>query len=230
MPAPSRPTVLSQFLRDLRAKVSYRLGRQSEPWMKTRELDIITEALGRLNPARCLEWGAGYSTLYFPPRIPGLESWLSVEHYRPWFEEIQRRNRDPRVTVVAVPPDHGEYPDTRREGTYEDFRSYVDYPAALGQRFDFVFIDGRSRVACLARAFDLVTDRGLVILHDANRESYVREVPPFPHLLRLTDYRPNRGGILLASRGRPIGDFLDVEYHQRLWRGHDRLARWLMMR
>jgi len=198
--------------------------------MKSRELDVITEALERLNPAQCLEWGAGYSTLYFPARIPALESWHSVEHHRPWFEEIRRRNRDPRVTVVSVPPDQGEFPDTRREGTYEEFRSYVDYPTSLGRRFDFVFIDGRARVACLARAHDLVTDRGLVILHDANRESYVRDLPPFPHVLRLTDYRPNRGGILLASRGRPIADFLDVEFQQRLWRGHDRLARWLMMR
>ena len=225
-----RPTVLSQVLRDARAKVNFRLGRNAEPWMKTRELDIITEALTRLDPARCLEWGAGYSTLYFPPRIPALEHWSSIEHNRPWFEEIRRRNQDPRVSVISIPPDHGDYPDTRREGTYEDFRSYVDHPATLGQQWDFIFIDGRARSACLAQAYHLVTENGLVILHDANRDYYVRELPPFPHLLRLTDYRRNRGGILLASRGRTIAEFIDVEYHRRLWRGHDRLARWLMMR
>ncbi len=226
----SHPTVLSQFLRDQRAKLAQRLGRNTEPWMKVRELDIMVEALTSCRPAHCLEWGAGASTLYFPPRLPSLVSWLSIEHNRAWHETTASRNPDPRVALVCIPPDHGDYPGTRKEGTYKDFQTYVDYPAGLGKRFDFIFIDGRARAACLAQAFHLVTDEGLVILHDANRDSYVESLPPFAHLLRLTDYRKGRGGILLASRGRAIEEFMDVSLHQRLWRGHDRLARWLLMR
>lgn len=227
---PPRPTVWSQFLCDLRAKLDHRRGRTELPWMKCRELDIINEALASLRPARCLEWGAGYSTRYFPPKLPALASWTSIEHNTAWFEQVRAMPLDPRVALVSVPPDHGEYPNTSREGTYEDFRSYVDFPATLGGRFDFIFIDGRARAACLDQAFHLVAERGLVILHDANRDYYVEALPPFAHLLRLTDYRKGRGGILLASRGRPIGEFIDVEAHRRLWRGHDRLARWLRMR
>lgn len=225
-----RPTVLSQFLRDQRAKLAHRLGRNAEPWMKVRELDIIMESLAACRPAHCLEWGAGASTLYIPARLPTMESWLSIEHHRSWHATTAARNQDPRVTLVCIPPDRGDYPGTRQEGTYEDFRTYVDYPAGLGTRFDFIFIDGRARVACLAQAFRLVTEEGLVILHDANRDYYVESLPPFTHLLRLTDYRKGRGGILLASRGRGIEQFLDVGLHRRLWRGHDRLAKWLLMR
>lgn len=225
-----RLSVWSQFLRDQRAKIDHRRGRSELPWMKSRELDIINEALEALRPARCLEWGAGHSTRYFPPRLPALERWTSVEHNATWFEEVRSMRLDPRVALVAIPPDHGEYPNTRKEGTYEDFRTYVDFPATLGVRFDFIFIDGRARTACLAQAFELVSERGLVILHDANRDHYVQDLPPFAHLLRLTDYRRNRGGILLASRGRPIGEFIEVESHRKLWRGHDRLAWWLRMR
>lgn len=226
-----RPTVLTQFLRDQRAKLARRvLGRDIQPWMKTRELDIILEALAACRPADCLEWGAGTSTLFFPPRIPSLVSWLSIEHTRGWHDTVAARNRDPRVSLQWIPPDHGDYPGTRKEGTYEDFRRYVEYPGSLGRRWDFIFIDGRARAACLARAHDLVTEDGLVILHDANRDYYVERLPPFPHLLRLTDYRKGRGGILLASRGRPIEAFIDVAFHQRLWRGHDALARRLWMR
>jgi len=230
MATPSLHTVLSQFLRDLRAKIDHRRGRTALPWMKSRELDIINEALESLNPARCLEWGAGHSTRYFPPRLPALKRWTSVEHNTAWFEEVQAMALDPRVSLVSIPPDHGEYPNTRKEGTYEDFRTYVDFPATLGEKFDFIFIDGRARSACLAQAFHLVAEPGLVILHDANRDYYVEELPPFGHLLRLTDYRKRRGGILLASRGRPIDEFIDVEAHRKLWRGHDRLAWWLRMR
>lgn len=230
MPARRPPGILSQFLRDQRASLLARLGQPAGPWMKARELDIILEALASLQPARCLEWGAGASTLYFPPRVPSLVRWTTIEHHLPWFERVRTQPLDPRVTLLSIPPDHGEYPDTRREGTYEDFRTYVDYPATLGESFDFIFIDGRARAACLAQAFHLVTDTGLVILHDANRDAYVANLPPFAHVLRLTDYRRGRGGILLASRGRPAGAFIDVARHQRLWQGHERLARWLWMR
>lgn len=226
-----RHTVAGQFLRDQRAKLARRvLGRDIQPWMKTRELDIILEALAACRPMHCLEWGAGTSTLFFPPRIPSLRSWLSLEHNRDWHDSVAARNRDPRVALRWIPPDRGDYPGTRKEGTYEDFHSYVDHPGTLGRRWEFIFIDGRARAACLARAFDLVTEDGLVILHDANRDYYVADLPPFAHLLRLTDYRRGRGGILLASRGRPVEAFIDVARHQRLWRGHDRLARWLFMR
>ncbi len=226
----SPPTVLSQFLRDQRAKLSQRLGRNTEPWMKTRELDIIVESLAACRPAHCLEWGAGASTLYFPPRLPSMVSWLSIEHDRAWHDTTASRNRDPRVALVGISPDRGDYPGTRLEGSYEDFTTYVDYPATLGRQFDFIFIDGRARTACLAQAYRLVTDQGLVILHDANRDQYVGSLPPFAHLLRLTDYRKGRGGILMASRGRAIEEFIDVGLHQRLWRGHDRIAKWLLMR
>jgi predicted O-methyltransferase YrrM len=224
------PTVLSQFLRDQQAKLDQRLGRATLPWMKSRELDIIVEALERLNPARCLEWGAGHSTVYFPPHIPALSAWIAIEHNTDWFAQVRSMPTDTRVTLVAIPPDHGEYPNTRKEGNYEDFHTYVDYPATLGGQFDFVFIDGRARAACLAAAYELVSAEGLVILHDANRDYYVEGLPPYAHTLRLTDYRRGRGGILLAARGRPIETFIDVEAHQRLWRGHDRLAWWLRMR
>lgn len=222
--------VLTQLLRDRRAKAAQRRGQSTTPWMKAKELDVMVDALATLSPEQCLEWGAGASTLYFPPRLPSIVSWLAIEHHRSWYETTIAKNQDPRVTIICIPPDHGDYPDTRKEGTYEDFRSYVDHPAGLDRRFDFIFIDGRARAACLTQAFDLVTDQGLVILHDANREYYVRTLPPFANLLRLTDYRTDGGGILLASRGRAIEEFIDVGLHQRLWRGHDRFAKWVLMK
>ena len=230
MTSPARLTVLSQLTRDVRAKLDHRRGRTSLPWMKSRELDIIEEALATLNPARCLEWGAGYSTLHFPPGFRPSQAGSRSSTMSLGSSKSGRCRPTRGCPLSRFRRTTGQYPNTRKEGTYEDFRSYVDYPTTEDGPFDFIFIDGRARVACLDRAYQLVTDRGLVILHDANRPNYVESLPPFAHLLRLTDYRRNRGGILLASRGRPIGEFIDMETHRRLWRGHDRLAWWLRMR
>lgn len=231
MPHPAWGTALSQQARDVREKLARRLLRRGRlPWMKVKELDLITEVLVRLAPRWCLEWGAGDSTLWFPRLLPGLERWVSVEHNRAWFEAIERRNRDRRVQVVHVAPDQGEYPDTIREGTAADFRTYIAWPRGLDRRFDFIFIDGRARKACLREAYDLVTDRGIVLLHDANRSRYVEDLPPFGHHLRFTDYRRGRGGVFMASRTRSLEEVLDVPRQERIWRAHDRIAKLLFMR
>jgi predicted O-methyltransferase YrrM len=225
------PTVLSQLARDVRAKLNRKLfDRVDAPWMKAKELDILLEVLDRLAPTRCLEWGAGTSTLYFPARLPGLTRWLSLEHHAEWFKTVAGRNTDPRVEVVHLPPDQGDYITTRREGTLEDFRSYVGYPESRGERFDFILVDGRARSACLQAAFRLVEERGVVALHDANRAAYMEDLPPFAHQERFTDWKQRGGGLWLGSRDRPLAEVLDVARHRQLWRGHQRVARTLFLR
>jgi predicted O-methyltransferase YrrM len=225
------PTVLSQLARDLRAKVKRELfDRVDAPWMKAKELDIILEVLDRLAPARCLEWGAGMSTLYFPARMPQLVHWLSIEHHGDWFRTVVSRNHDPRVEVVHVPPDQGDYLNTRREGTLEDFRTYVTWPERHRERFDFVLVDGRARRHCLQVAFRLVEDRGVVVLHDANRAAYVEDLPPFQHQEHFTDWKTRGGGIWMGSKTRPLAEVLDVARHRELWRGHQRVAKVLFLR
>jgi predicted O-methyltransferase YrrM len=225
------PTLGGQLCRDVRAKVRRELLKRLDvPWMKAKELDLILEILARLQPSRCLEWGAGLSTLYFPPRTPGLTRWLSIEHHRAWYEDLAARNTDPRVEVVHIPPDQGDYVTTRNEGTLEDFRTYVGYPETLGERFDFILVDGRARRFCLQAAFRLVSDRGVVVLHDANRAAYLEELPPFAHAEHFTDWKRRGGGIWVGSTGRPISEVLDVPAHRRLWKGHHRVARALFLK
>jgi predicted O-methyltransferase YrrM len=224
---PAIGTAVSQLVQDLRRKLARR---DHLPWMKTKELALITEVLLRLRPETCLEWGAGASTLHFPALLPGLRRWVSVEHQRDWYERVRARNRDPRVEVHWIPPDRGEYRGTNREGTLEDFRSYVTWPRTLDCRFDFIFIDGRARRACLHEAFDLLAPGGVVVLHDANRDAYLEDPPPFAEQVRLTDYRRRRGGVYLATHTPPLDRLVDVERQRRIWRGHELIARALFLR
>lgn len=228
-----RRSAPAQLAADWGVSLGRRLGRPAAlPWMKAKELDLMTEVLLRLRPRTFLEWGAGLSTLHFPTLLPSLEHWTAIEHHRDWVAEIARRNTDPRVEVIAVPPDHGSYPDTRREGTLEDFRSYVFWPEqhAPGARFDGILVDGRARVHCLARALELLAPGGVVILHDANRTAYLDGAPKFAHQAIFLDYRKGRGGVFLGSRDRDLDSVLDLEHHRGRWRTHDRIARVLFMR
>lgn len=190
----------------------------------------MLELLARAAPARCLEWGAGGSTLYFPPRIPGLTRWLSIEHSREWADLVRSRNTVPGVEVVHLPPDITRTPSGTDEGVQEDFRTYVTWPEAQAGRFDFILVDGRARGSCLRAAFRLVEDRGVVVLHDANREFYFADAPRFAYQERFTDWRTGQGGIWIGSKARPLDEILDVARHRMVWRGHERVTKALFLR
>lgn len=234
-----KPTVLAQFYRDYQDKINRKVFKQyNMPWMKSKELDIIEEIILNVKPEHCFEWGSGYSTLLFPAMLPGMKSWHSLEHNKGWYEVIAGKNKDPRVTVSLVEPDDKEYMkltgkyDQKKEGLYEDFKTYIEFPKTIGHKFDFIFIDGRARKECLKRAFDLVTDTGVVIVHDANRDDYFNELPAFSSTFRLTDYRKHRkqGGIWIGRKSGKVADILDVDHHAKIWKQHDTVAKVFFLR
>lgn len=233
-PVTRKPSAMNQLLRDWKEKFNQKVLKRYElPWMKSKELDIIVEVLTKLRPKVCFEWGSGFSTLYFPKIFGFIEKWNSIEHNEEWFKTVSEKINDPRVTLTYVKRDKltpSESLPGNNDGSYAEYKNYVEFPLSLNTRFDFIFIDGRARKDCLKKAFDLITDEGVVIVHDANRDYYVNDMPPFSNVLRLTDYRKKRGGILLASKSKPLTEVLDIAAHQKAWKNHDRIAKVLMMR
>ena len=65
-----------------------------KPWMKYNEVAIIRNVLKTLKPKRCLEWGAGFSSLYFPDYLENESKWFSIEHDLTWFNKIKAMNKN----------------------------------------------------------------------------------------------------------------------------------------
>jgi glycosyltransferase involved in cell wall biosynthesis len=102
-----------------------------------------------------LEWGAGYSTKYFPELLKkeGINfTWLALEHNREWFNVVIRELIK-GVTLRLADKDSKDYLEP--EGKY-----------------DVIYVDGRNRVKCLQHAKKILKPGGVVILHDAEREKY----------------------------------------------------------
>jgi len=118
---------------------------------------------GLLTPqTRVLEWGAGASTLFFSQFV---RRWDAVEHDAAWLAQVQRHAAGmPHVHVHRAAHSW----DKRGDGTYEQFREYVDLPGRLGLQYDVILVDGRARAACvLATArHNLSAPGGLVVVHD----------------------------------------------------------------
>src|SRR3990172_8320657 len=168
--------------------ISKRFEPDNKPWMRYREIEIIKEILKKLKPKACLEWGAGYSTLYFPQFLANSARWFSVEHDKTWTEKIKALNANNNVAITCVEPNHFPWTDELNDGSYSDLTDYIEYPLQHAP-YDFVLIDGRARNFCVKKAYELVSADGLVLLHDDNRPHYRQETGIYPQQFLLKCYR-----------------------------------------
>ena len=147
------------------------------PMMSNDEIIIIENILRKVvekNPGHCLEileWGAGGSTFYFSNFLDTLGiaySWISLEYNKSWATNVSNEVKDnPKIKVVLFDIGNNE---VFQRGTNMD--GYVNYPSTLGKKFDFILVDGRKRRRSVIEAKTLVSDNGIIILHDAERPYY----------------------------------------------------------
>ncbi|QRR01923.1 FkbM family methyltransferase [Dyadobacter sandarakinus] len=107
----------------------------------------------RLSPdLNVFEYGSGNSTQWYAARVKHI---TAVEHDSAW------------VTIVRKKlPSNAEL----REEVLGD--SYIQAVAAAGKKYDIIIVDGRKRVKCACYAADFLSEKGVLILDNAEREWY----------------------------------------------------------
>jgi predicted O-methyltransferase YrrM len=221
-------TIISQIARRNRTRLVKKLsGHRDTPWMRPYEEDLLKELLRSLQPARSLEWGGGLSTLQFPALLPDGARWTSIEHDTAWATQLAKMITRPGVEVKHVPANGAT---VTGDGTSAEFKDYLDAGAA-GAPYDFIFIDGRARAACVTRAFDLMAPTGIVVLHDANRDAYLEACTRYPKQLLFRDGRRGgrrpAGGVWLGGKEHDPASLIDLELQQRVWAFYSGMGRWL---
>jgi len=189
-----------------------------------REIEIIEALLKRIQPPKVLEWGSGYSTLYFPKFIKRNNMWIAIEHNKNWFMRIKELNHNPNVKLIFIPPNHLPYTDLHEDGSYSDFKNYIEFPNRF-KNFDLILIDGRARKDCLAKAYNLISDKGTVILHDANRKYYLEPCKLYKNQVFFNDYRKDGGGIWIGSNNTEIMGFLNINKYKLLWTIYEKIEK-----
>ena len=191
--------------------------KKERPLMRCREIEIIEELLKNLQPKNCLEWGAGYSTTFFPRFLDKNAKWSSIEHDKRWYTKIEKMNKNHNSKVFYIPPNRSPRREQYGDGSFTDFKDYIEFPKKFG-RFDFILVDGRARKHCLIKAHNLIKNKGIVVLHDANRKQYHGPFNLYKHQILFKDYRKEGGGLWLGSKNLRIEQVLDVERHLEVWR------------
>lgn len=150
----------------------------SFPWMSKDEAALVTSYL-RPNMS-VLEWGAGGSTIYFSPMV---RKWESIEHNPAWADRVRREVEErglANVTVtleaISKPP---HYNGPYYPGYEKAFEPYVatGCRAAIAEKLDAVFIDGRSRLACALGIHPFLPSSAVVFFHDFFNKNRARYKP-----------------------------------------------------
>ena len=122
------------------------------PWLTYSSIHFLNQAL---SPKMSLfEYGSGNSTLWYSQRVRHI---VSVEHDKSFFDLIESK-------IGLLPNVDLSYAELPTE--------YIESIKSTGQKFDVVVIDGRERVSCSRMAVDYLTDSGVIIWDNSERQRY----------------------------------------------------------
>ena len=129
------------------------------PWVTYSFIDFIAERIKKEHTV--FEFGSGNSTFYYAKRALKV---VSVEHDKAWFEKIS-----------ASKPSNSEliFCELQKDG------DYCKMPASMGLKFDIIIVDGRDRVNCCYQSLTALTEAGVVVLDDSEREKYAAAISFF---------------------------------------------------
>lgn len=122
------------------------------PWMNDAMVHFLEQRLhGDLT---LFEYGSGYSTLFFGRRLKQVRA---IEHVAAW-QQIVQAQAPCNTTVQHQPLDYdGDYCRAIRQS---------------GQRYDIVVVDGRDRNRCAMQAYEALSEGGVILFDDTQREKY----------------------------------------------------------
>lgn len=130
------------------------------PWMNYAIIAFLEERLD--SNMTLFEFGSGYSTLFFAERVNEV---TSVEYNRYWFD-----------MVLKMVPENVEmiFQENDIDG------EYCRCVSKKSVNYDVIIVDGRDRVNCIRQAVDALTENGVIILDNSEREKY-REGVEYAH-------------------------------------------------
>jgi hypothetical protein len=122
------------------------------PWLTYSFIDFISDRLSK--EFNVFEFGSGNSTLYFANRVKQV---TSVEHNIQWYNRLKSKMPDNSNPLLS------------KSDSSED---YIEELKQSNKKFDIIIIDGIHRVDCCVSASNYLTDKGVIILDDSEREQY----------------------------------------------------------
>jgi hypothetical protein len=123
------------------------------PWLNFSVISFLEKRLSK--ELTLFEFGSGYSTLFYARAVNKV---TSIEYDENWYEIIRKKLPDNAKLIRRKKDIDGDY-----------CRSICDQSDEL---YDVVVVDGRDRVNCIKQSITKLSDRGVILLDDSQREKY----------------------------------------------------------
>lgn len=184
-----------------------------EPLLGPNDKDMFYKYLNNTNVY--FEYGSGGSTYQASIRS-NIQHIYSVESDMVWQNELKQIVKIPHITYifndVNTRPNNWGYPGD--DATEEQKRQYSNHIKEISKEeqdsIDLIFIDGRFRVSCCLKCFDIINDNCKVIFDDfLNREHYHVVLEYFDIIEKTKD---NRMVVLKKKHNKIIPDEVILEY------------------
>lgn len=125
---------------------------QPIPWVTYSFIDFIKDRLNK--NLSVFEYGSGNSTLFYAKHVKRV---VSVEHDEAWYKKIVNQKAPNAEMIFTKLEPNGEYSQKAK---------------LLGEKFDVIIVDGRDRVNCCKHSISALTESGVLVLDDSEREVY----------------------------------------------------------
>lgn len=125
---------------------------QPLPWVTYAFIDFIKDRITKKHVV--FEFGSGNSTLFYAQRAKQV---VSVEHDQAWFQKINTSKPQNSELIFAELKSNG---------------AYSKMPVTTGKQYDIIIVDGRDRVNCCKNALSALSQTGVLVLDDSERDFY----------------------------------------------------------
>ena len=148
----------SGYLKDVGWFNSFKLGQavdnniQPIPWFTYPAIEFIAKRLNK--NMSVFEFGSGNSTLFFAKRVNSI---ISVEHNSEWFAKIKTLIPI-NSTLIYVESNNSD--------------QYLEPLKVRNEKSDIIIVDGIFRNECLIASVNHLTEFGIIILDDSERNEY----------------------------------------------------------
>jgi len=122
------------------------------PWFTYPAIEFLSERLNK--KLNVFEFGSGNSSLFFAEKVNQI---ISVEHNKDWYNKISKQSPLNSKIIYAKADLSNEY---------------LDAIKMSDQKFDIIIVDGIYRNECLIESVSYLSESGVIILDDSERQEY----------------------------------------------------------
>lgn len=122
------------------------------PWLTYSCIGFLEKRVSK--KLNVFEYGSGNSSLWFSNKVANV---ISIEHDDLWYNTMKNKLKNNKIEYKLLSLETGLY--------QKEILNYKN-------EFDIIIIDGRKRVECGLNSLEALTEQGVIIFDNSDREDY----------------------------------------------------------